>query len=163
MGISLFVIDLDVGWLPNAIVYSSYLVLGFLLGIAALAQQDSAALLRAAVGAAGLFVVYLAVAWAYPTGMGFGDVKLAGIIGGVLGFVSYRCWLWVRSRRSRWVRRRSRENRHARRDGGRSMAFGSLMIAGALLSIFVGSAVAEIYSGLLTVAVDLERAPELGG
>src|SRR6476659_5828930 len=38
MGISLAVIDLDVGRLPNAIVYPSYVVLAFLLAIAALAQ-----------------------------------------------------------------------------------------------------------------------------
>ena len=152
MGISLSVIDLDVGRLPNAIVYPSYLVLGFLLGIAALAQQDSAALLRAAVGAAGLFVVYLAVAWAYPTGMGFGDVKLAGIIGGVLGFVSYPV-LAVGAFAAFALGSAVGVGKIVTRGGtaGRSMAFGPFMIAGALLSIFVGSAVAEIYSGLLTV------------
>ena len=36
-----------------------------------------------------LFLAYFAVAYLYPAGMGFGDVKLAGIVGGVLGFISY--------------------------------------------------------------------------
>ncbi len=89
MGISLSMIDLDVGRLPNAIVYPSYLVVGSLLAIAALAQHDAAALLRAGVGAAVLFGAYFALAYLYPAGMGFGDVKLAGIVGGVLGFMSY--------------------------------------------------------------------------
>src|SRR6476659_5289098 len=39
MGISLSMIDLDVGRLPNAIVYPSYLVLGSLLAIAAFTQS----------------------------------------------------------------------------------------------------------------------------
>ena len=49
MGISLSMIDLDVGRLPNAIIYPSYLVLGSLLAIAGLVQHDAAALLRAGV------------------------------------------------------------------------------------------------------------------
>ena len=89
MGISLAVIDLDVGRLPNAIVYPSYPVVASLLAIAALAQHDASPLLRAGVGAAALFLVYFALAYLYPAGMGFGDVKLAGIVGGLLGFMSY--------------------------------------------------------------------------
>ena len=150
MGISLSLIDLDVGRLPNAIVYPSYVVLAVLLAIAAFTQSDPAALLRAAVGAVALFLLYFACAFLYPAGMGFGDVKLAGIIGGVLGFVSYPVLLVgayaafllgsivgivkiVRGRAS----------------GRSALAFGPFMIAGALLSLFVGSAVTEFYSTVL--------------
>lgn len=147
MGISLAVIDLDVGRLPNAIVYPSYLVLGSLLTMAALAQHDAAALLRAGVGAAVLFLAYFAVACLYPAGMGFGDVRLAGIVGGVLGFMSYPV-LVVGAFAAfaigsvvgvgKIVARRGTANN--------SMVFGPFMITGALLSLFVGSAVAEFYS-----------------
>jgi leader peptidase (prepilin peptidase)/N-methyltransferase len=150
MGISLSLIDLDVGRLPNAIVYPSYPVLAVLLTIAAFAQGDPAALLRAAVGAAGLFLLFFALAFLYPAGMGFGDVKLAGIIGGVLGFVSYPVLLVgafaafllgsvvgiikiVRGRAS----------------GRSALAFGPFMVTGALLSLFVGSAVTNFYSTVL--------------
>ncbi len=36
-----------------------------------------------------LFAAYFAVAFVYPAGMGFGDVKLAGILGGMLAFLGY--------------------------------------------------------------------------
>ena len=88
-GICLTAIDLDVRRLPNAIVLPAYPVLAILLTVAALAQHDPAALVRAGVGAAGLFAFYFALAFAYPSGMGFGDVKLAGLVGGMLGFLSY--------------------------------------------------------------------------
>ena len=67
-------------------------MLGVLLAGAALAQHDGAALLRAGVGAAVLFLAYFTMAYLYPAGMGFGDVKLAGIVGGVLGFISFPVW-----------------------------------------------------------------------
>ena len=147
MGISLAVIDLDVGRLPNAIVYPSYPVLALLLTLAALVQHDPSALLRAGVGGVTLFLAYFMLARLYPSGMGFGDVKLAGIVGGVLGFVSYQvllvgafgafglgCVVGVGT----IIRGRA--------GVGSSLAFGPYMIAGALLSLFVGSAAVEFYS-----------------
>ncbi|QNK80366.1 A24 family peptidase [Nakamurella sp. PAMC28650] len=150
MGISLSLIDLDVGRLPNAIVYPSYPVLAVLLTAAAVAQGDPAALLRAAVGAFGLFLLYFALAFLYPAGMGFGDVKLAGIIGGVLGFVSYPVLL---------VGAFSAfllgsifgilKIAQGRASGRSAVAFGPFMITGALVSIFVGPALTEFYSSVL--------------
>ena len=147
MGISLSMIDLDVGRLPNAIVYPSYLVLGSLLAIAALVQHDAAALLRAGVGAAVLFLAYFAVACLYPAGMGFGDVKLAGIVGGVLGFMSYPV-LAVGAFAAFFIGSVVGVGKvvSLRGAASSSIAFGPFMITGALLSLFVGSAVTEFYS-----------------
>lgn len=149
MGISLAVIDLDVGRLPNAVVYPSYPVLALLLGIASFVQHDPAALLRAAVGAVALLSFYFAVAFIYPAGMGFGDVKLAGIVGAVLAFVSYPVLavgafaafligsvVGITKIVAGWSTAKS------------SMPFGPFMITGALLSLFVGSGVIEFYSRL---------------
>ena len=149
MGISLAVIDVDAGRLPNVIVYPSYPVVAALLVLAAFAQQDSSALFRAGIGALTLFLAYFAVAYLYPAGMGFGDVKLAGIIGGVLAFISYPV-LAVGAFAAFLIGSVvgvTKIVRH-RQPAGSSIAFGPFMIAGALLSIFVGSAVAEFYSGL---------------
>lgn len=149
MGISLAMIDLDVGRLPNRIVYPSYPVLATLLAGAALAQQDATALLRAGVGAGVLFLGYFLVAYGYPAGMGFGDVKLAGIVGGVLGFVSYPV-LAVGAFAAFFIGSIVGIGTivSRRRTAGSSIAFGPFMITGALLAIFVGSEVTDLYSSL---------------
>jgi leader peptidase (prepilin peptidase)/N-methyltransferase len=149
MGISLSMIDLDVGRLPNAIVYPSYPVVGLLLAAAALAQHDAAALLRAGVGAVALFSAYFSVAYVYPAGMGFGDVKLAGIVGGVLGFISYPV-LAVGAFAAFFIGSvvGIGQITGRRSTATSSIPFGPFMIAGALLALFVGSAVTELYSRL---------------
>lgn len=150
MGISLAVIDLDVQRLPNAIVYPSYPVLALLLALAAFAQQDAASLLRAGVGATVLFGGYFALAHLYPTGMGFGDVKLAGIVGGVLAFVSYPVLVvgaFAAFAMGSLVGIGKVVVHRGAADG--SLAFGPFMIIGALLALFVGSAVGELYAGMV--------------
>lgn len=149
MGICLSMIDVDVGRLPNTIVYPSYPVVAALLAIAAAIQDNPAALLRAGVGAAVLFAAYFTLACLYPAGMGFGDVKLAGIVGGVLGFMSYPV-LAVGAFAAFALGSVFGLGRIVSRRGtARStIAFGPFIIAGALLSLFVGSAVGEFYISL---------------
>lgn len=50
---------------------------------------DGGSLARAAWGAALLFVFFLLVAMAAPGAMGFGDVKLAGVVGGMTAYLSW--------------------------------------------------------------------------
>ena len=89
IGIALALIDLDVKRLPNAIVLPSYPVLAVLLAL----DTDPDALLRAAIGAVALFGFYFVVAIAAPGAMGFGDVKLAGVIGGMTAYLSWGTFL----------------------------------------------------------------------
>ena len=90
VSVALALIDLDTHTLPNRIVLPSYIVGFILVGIAAVLDTDYGALLRAVIGSAALVFAYAALAFAYPGGMGFGDVKLAGVIGLFLGYLGWR-------------------------------------------------------------------------
>jgi leader peptidase (prepilin peptidase)/N-methyltransferase len=149
IGIALALIDLDVQRLPNSIVLPSYPVVAGLLAVAAGVHGSWSPLLRAVIGGAILFAFYFALAFAYPAGMGFGDVKLAGILGAVLAYLSWRVLAvgafggFVLGAVVGLVVLISGR-------GGRKTAlpFGPFMIAGALIAIFAGASIADAYSRL---------------
>jgi leader peptidase (prepilin peptidase)/N-methyltransferase len=89
LGVALSGIDLDVRRLPDALVLPAYPLLVALFAAAAGAGGDWASLGRAVLAGAVLFGCYLALALVHPAGMGFGDVKLSGVIGLVLGWFSW--------------------------------------------------------------------------
>lgn len=89
VSVVLTLIDIDTQTLPNRIVLPSLIVGTVLLGAAAVVGSDSSALLRAVIGSASLFLFYFILAVAYPRGMGFGDVKLAAVVGLYLGFLGW--------------------------------------------------------------------------
>lgn len=85
LGIALSLIDLDVRRLPNALVVPAYPILAALLVVAAAPQAG----LRALIGGLGLFTIFLVIAIAAPRSMGFGDVKLAGVVGAMTAWMSW--------------------------------------------------------------------------
>lgn len=89
IGIALALIDLDTRRLPSAVVLPSYPVLAVLLAGSAWWHHDWWSLARAGIGGAALFAFFLALALAVPAGMGSGDVRLAGVVGGMLGYLSW--------------------------------------------------------------------------
>jgi leader peptidase (prepilin peptidase)/N-methyltransferase len=89
IGVVLALIDLDVHRLPNAIVLPSYPVAAALLALASWGAGDWHALLRAVEGGAALWVLYFGLSLIKPGAMGFGDVKLAGILGAYLGWLGW--------------------------------------------------------------------------
>ena len=146
IGVALTLIDLDVKRLPNVIVLPSYVVALVLLGAAAVVGDDYGDLLRAVLGMVALFGFYFTLAFIYPAGMGFGDVKLAGVLGLYLGWLG---WAEVVSGGflgfllggvvggALMV---------ARRAGRKSqIPFGPFMIAGAFIAVLAGDALADLY------------------
>jgi leader peptidase (prepilin peptidase) / N-methyltransferase len=87
IGVALAFIDLDCHRLPDRLTLPAYPIGVALLAVAALAGHDGRALLRALVCMVGLFAFYYVLALVYPAGMGFGDVKLAGVLGLYLGWL----------------------------------------------------------------------------
>jgi leader peptidase (prepilin peptidase)/N-methyltransferase len=153
VGIALTAIDLDVQRLPNAIVYPTYVVLALLLSAAAVVEGSLEPLLRAAIGAVVLFACYFALVVAYPAGMGFGDVKLAGVIGGTLGFLSYPALLigaFAAFLIGSLVGVALMLVRHATRKT--AVPFGPSMVAGALVAIFASAPLADAYVQLVQSA-----------
>jgi leader peptidase (prepilin peptidase) / N-methyltransferase len=149
-GIALSLIDLDVKRLPNAIVLPSYPVIALLLTIAAVLADDPAALVRALIGGLALFGGYFALAFAYPAGMGFGDVKLAGIVGGVLGYLSYAALLvgaFAAFLLGGVVGVVVLLSRHGARKT--ALPFGPFMFAGTLIALFAGPQIAGVYTDLV--------------
>lgn len=89
ISIALTMIDIDTHTLPNWIVLPSYAVGIIFLGIASFTSGNFAPLIRAIISAAAMWVAYLVIALSYPGGMGFGDVKFAGVIGLFLGYLGW--------------------------------------------------------------------------
>jgi leader peptidase (prepilin peptidase) / N-methyltransferase len=147
VALALALIDLDIRRLPNSIVLPSYVVGAFLLLPAAIARGDWAAAGRGLTAMAVLFAVYFAISFGFRGGMGFGDVKLAGVLGLYLGWLGWSSVLvgtfagfllggvvGVALLLARQASRRT------------AIPFGPFMLAGALVAVFLANPIASWYS-----------------
>ncbi len=87
--VALSVIDLEHFLLPNRIVFPLALVTIVLLTLAALGDRDWGALGRAVLGGVAGMVTLGVLHLASPRSMGFGDVKLAFVLGLALGWLGW--------------------------------------------------------------------------
>jgi leader peptidase (prepilin peptidase)/N-methyltransferase len=146
VGVALAMIDIDVKRLPDAIVLPSYPVAAALLTVAAAVDGRWEDLLRAGLGMVALYAFYFLLALVYPAGMGFGDVKLAGVLGLYLGWLGWAevvtgaflgfLFGGVVGGGLVLVRRAGRKSK---------IPFGPFMLAGALVAILWGGALADLY------------------
>lgn len=149
IAIALTFIDLDHHRLPNALVYPSYIITAVLLVVASIVLADYARLLTALIGAVALGGFYFALAVARPGGMGLGDVKLAGALGMLLGWLGWA--QLIVGGFSAFVlggivgvalmigRRASRKT---------ALPFGPFMLLGAAVGVTFGAPLAESYLSL---------------
>jgi leader peptidase (prepilin peptidase)/N-methyltransferase len=152
ISLALALIDIDTHKLPNSIVLPAYAVGAVLLGVAGVVGGNYDGLLTAAIGALGLGLVYLLLFVFVPGGMGFGDVKLAGVIGLFVGFLgigpllagAFAAFLLggifsivlLVSRRAK---------------GKTKVPFGPWMLGGAWVGIFAGMQIASWYLALFSL------------
>lgn len=142
VAVALALIDLDVRRLPNVIVLPSYPVLALLLTLAA----DRPSLVRAGLGALVLVAFFLAVSLTAPGAMGLGDVKLAGVVGGMSAYLSWGAFLvgafggFVLGSLAGVLLMAS--HRAGRRS---AVPFGPFMLLGAWASILGASGLGELY------------------
>jgi leader peptidase (prepilin peptidase) / N-methyltransferase len=89
VGVALAVIDWRTRLLPTKVIAPSYLVVGALAALSAWSESDLDALVTAGLGwlvAGGTFFVLWFI---YPRGMGYGDVRLSGVLGIALGYLGW--------------------------------------------------------------------------
>jgi leader peptidase (prepilin peptidase)/N-methyltransferase len=146
VGLTLAVIDIDCHRLPDRLTLPSYPVGLLLLGAAAVAQHELAALGRALLAAVAVTGVFFVLAFISPRSLGLGDVKLAGLLALHLGFLGWAelvlglfagfvvgavvAVTLLAARRARW-----------RSD----VAFGPSLLAGALAAVVAGHQLVEAY------------------
>ena len=150
ISVALTLIDLDTQRLPNVIVLPAYVVGVVLLGTSALLLGLLPNFLIALVSAAAMFVFYLILALVKPGGMGFGDVKLAGVIGLFLGWIgvgSVVVGLFSAFLLGGLFSISLLVLRKAGRKSG--IPFGPWMLIGAWVGVFFGEQIAGAYLALI--------------
>jgi len=142
----LTITDLEQKLIPNRITLPGGLIGAALLTVGALLDGDPERLAWAAIGAGGYFLFMLVLALLVPGGLGFGDVKLAPILGGfvaaehlgyvlvaaigayVIGGITSALLLVTRLK--------------TRKD---TIPFGPYMVAAAYVALFAGGAIVDWY------------------
>jgi leader peptidase (prepilin peptidase)/N-methyltransferase len=89
IGVALGLIDLIEQRLPSVLIFSGVVLVGALLATSAILHSKGPDLLRALAGMAMLATFYLVLALVSRGGLGAGDVKLGGLLGLALGWLSW--------------------------------------------------------------------------
>jgi leader peptidase (prepilin peptidase)/N-methyltransferase len=145
--LAISVIDLDHYIIPNRVIYPTLAVTIPLLVVAAAADGSWGHLRNAAIGGVAGFLVLLAIHVAVPRGMGFGDVRLAGVIGMMLGWLGLRylflglflAFLLASIIGVALIAARLRSRKDA-------VPFGPFMALGAVLAVLWGRAILSVYT-----------------
>lgn len=125
--------------LPDSLT-GSLAIGGIVLGVFAWANgAEVSAWLRAGTGTLASGALFLALAWMRPGALGLGDVKLATVLGGYLGWFGPGCWVTatiltflLAGAWATWLVLTGRAR------GPTSIAFGPFLVAGALTGLVCG-------------------------
>ncbi|GAA1809331.1 hypothetical protein GCM10009795_063380 [Nocardioides hankookensis] len=89
VSVALAFVDLHTHLLPTKVIWPTLGGTAALAAVAALADGDPRAFVQAVAGGAAVFVFFHALWWFYPSGMGYGDVRLSSVVGFVLGYFGW--------------------------------------------------------------------------
>jgi leader peptidase (prepilin peptidase)/N-methyltransferase len=90
VGVLLAYVDWHTRLLPFLLVAPSYVVVAVLAAAAALLEKDPDLLVRAGVGWLAVFGIFVLMWMVHPRGIGYGDVRLSGVLGMALGAVGWQ-------------------------------------------------------------------------
>lgn len=148
VGVTLSLVDLRSHRLPNALTLPSYPITAGLLAAAAVAGSGSGSLGRALLGGAASYLLLLALRLASPRGVGFGDVKLAGVLGMYGGWLGWTAWTLSLLTASLYAGAVGVVLLAASRAGlGSRVVMGPYLVAGALTAALVGQ---QLVDGAVT-------------
>jgi len=150
VSVALAAIDLEHRRLPDALTLPLYPILGAAVVAQSWVDWDWGMLVRALAGCLILGGFYFVLWFAFPRGMGFGDVKAAGALGLILGAVGWPALavgaiagpliggvvgvaVMIRERKSRGV----------------AIPYGPWLIAGAWLGVLCGDQIGRAYVSLV--------------
>ncbi len=150
VGITLALIDMDTRLTPNSIVLPAYVVSVFLLMPAGAVTADWRPAVRALAGVLALLSIYAVLAFADPVAVNFGNVKLAGLLGLYLGWLSWST-LVVGAIGSLVIGATARLVSPAgRHDRSLTIAFGPPMVVATGAALFLTVPLTQAYSALVS-------------
>jgi len=146
--LAISMIDLDHFIIPNRVIYPTLAVTIPMLVVAAAADGTWSHLRNAAIGGVAGFAALFVIHFISPRGMGFGDVRLAGVIGMMLGWLGLRYlflglflgFLLAAVIGLALIAARLRTRKDA-------VPFGPFMAMGAVLAVLWGQAILNVYQG----------------
>ena len=145
--VALAVIDVRLFLLPNHVLYPALVAVSSLLLVAAAVDDRWSDARGAAIGGVAGFLAMLVIHLVNPAGLGFGDVRLSGLLGAALGWLSLGrvvlgLFLGFLAAALAGVVLIAL----GRKGGKDSLPFGPFLILGALVAIFAGEAFLDWYA-----------------
>ena len=148
VGAVLGYIDTRTRYLPSAIIWPSYVLVGVALVIASAVSGEWGSLRRAAIAGVIGFGVFYLLWYVFPRGVGFGDVRLSGLLSMALGWLGWGelvtglyggfflgAVIGVVLTLAKVFKRRQ------------LFPFGPFMLVGALIGVLAGGSLADLYLG----------------
>jgi leader peptidase (prepilin peptidase) / N-methyltransferase len=146
----LSVIDFEHKLLPDRIVYPTFVVAWLVFIVIAIVDDDVGRLADAAIGAAIFGGFFFLVGLVYPAGMGGGDIKLAFVLGTMLGWLDGFGLVLVGMFLAFLIGSVAGIGVMLAKGGGRKsqVPFGPFMAMGTIAAVFAGRPLLDEYTGL---------------